>query len=378
LFVLTFTALFSLYLWPTTLAEAHGTMESPVSRIYQCRFVENPENPSSAACRDAVAIGGTQPLYDWNEVNIGDAAGNHRQRIPDGRLCSAGRDKYRGFDQARADWPATQVSAGAPFGFRFLGSAPHQGTIELYITRDGYLPTRPLRWDDLEDTPFLRITEHQPGGAYAATANMPSGKSGRHLIYAIWQRSDSPEAFYSCSDVEFGGAGRIPQTAPEPTGQEPTRLEPTHSSRPTQPSEPPGVGRTSEAQGYDGHDTSQHAAEPSMPAAPAEPVVPGAAAEWQPNVAYTSGAQASFGGRLYQCRQAHTSLPGWEPTNTPALWLVVSDVAPGQVGNWEPQVQYEVGAMVVYNGRSYLCQQAHISLPGWDPESTPALWQPTS
>ncbi len=113
LFVVTFTALFSLYLWPTTVAEAHGTMESPLSRIYQCRFVESPENPSSAACRDAVAIGGTQPLYDWNEVNIGDAAGNHRQRIPDGRLCSAGRDKYRGFDQARADWPATQVTAGA-------------------------------------------------------------------------------------------------------------------------------------------------------------------------------------------------------------------------------------------------------------------------
>ncbi|MCL6738766.1 lytic polysaccharide monooxygenase, partial [Streptomyces neyagawaensis] len=26
-------------------------------------------------------------------------------------------------------------------------------------------------------------------------------------LYTVWQRSDSPEAFYSCSDVTFGGTG---------------------------------------------------------------------------------------------------------------------------------------------------------------------------
>ena len=61
--------------------------------------------------------------------------------------------------------------------------------------------------------------------------------------------------------------------------------------------------------------------------------------------------------------RAHTSLPGWEPTNTFALWLVVSDVAPGLVGNWEPQVPHVVRALVVYNGRSCWCRQAHVSLP---------------
>ncbi|MBM7865141.1 hypothetical protein JOD27_008998, partial [Lentzea nigeriaca] len=37
-------------------------------------------------------------------------------------------------------------------------------------------------------------------------------KSGRHIIYSLWQRSDSPEAFYSCSDVQFGGG--VPDTQP--------------------------------------------------------------------------------------------------------------------------------------------------------------------
>src|SRR5215510_1468571 len=83
-------------------AFAHGSMQNPISRTYEC-FLENPEHPTSAACQAAVAIGGTQPLYDWNEVHLLNAAGQSRQLIPDGKLCSAGLDKYKGFDQARAD-----------------------------------------------------------------------------------------------------------------------------------------------------------------------------------------------------------------------------------------------------------------------------------
>ena len=40
---------------------AHGSMETPLSRIYNCRL-ENPESPKSAACRAAVEVGGTQAL----------------------------------------------------------------------------------------------------------------------------------------------------------------------------------------------------------------------------------------------------------------------------------------------------------------------------
>lgn len=59
----------------------------------------------------------------------------------------------------------------------------------------------------MEPAPFLRVVDPSlSGSAYTMTARLPSGKSGRHLIYAIWQRSDSPEAFYSCSDVIFSSA----------------------------------------------------------------------------------------------------------------------------------------------------------------------------
>ncbi|MFE2429963.1 lytic polysaccharide monooxygenase [Streptomyces sp. NPDC059373] len=185
-----------------TPANAHGTMGTPVSRVLTC-YAENPENPTSAACKAAVAAGGTQAFYDWNGVRIGDAAGRHQQLIPDGKLCSAGNDEFKGLDLARADWPATQLSSGQQ-NLAFRVTAQHKGTFALYITDDSYDPSQPLKWSDLESTPFATVTDPTVvNGSYVLPANVPA-KSGRQLIYAIWQRSDSPEAFYSCSDVVFG------------------------------------------------------------------------------------------------------------------------------------------------------------------------------
>ncbi|MER7046228.1 lytic polysaccharide monooxygenase auxiliary activity family 9 protein [Streptomyces jumonjinensis] len=193
-------------------AVAHGSMLDPVSRISAC-FAEGPESPDSAACKALVAAGGTQPLYDWNEVNIGDAAGRHQQIIPDGKLCSVGREKYKGLDAPRADWPSSKLAAGN-HTFRWRATAPHRGTLELYITKDGYDATKPLKWSDLEAQPFVKVTDPRlENGSYVFDGKVPA-KSGRHLVFSILQRSDSPEAFYTCSDVVFGGAGGGTGSAP--------------------------------------------------------------------------------------------------------------------------------------------------------------------
>ncbi|MGW3343770.1 lytic polysaccharide monooxygenase auxiliary activity family 9 protein [Nonomuraea rubra] len=219
-------------------------MSNPPSRTMVC-YSEGPESPRSAACKQAVATGGTQPLYDWNEVNIADAAGRHRQIVPDGKLCSAGRDKYRGFDQARADWPATTMTSGATHTFKYRATAPHKGAFELYITNDSYDPAKPLKWSNLESTPFHTVTNPTvTDGYYTMTAKLPS-RQGRHLIYAIWQRSDSPEAFYSCSDVVFGQSN--PSPAPTPTGTPTATPKPTPTTstpRPTSTATPPPAGGT--------------------------------------------------------------------------------------------------------------------------------------
>ncbi|MFG2625800.1 lytic polysaccharide monooxygenase [Streptomyces sp. NPDC048473] len=206
-------------------AAAHGSLTEPVSRVSAC-FAEGPEHPKSAACVAAVAAGGTQALYDWNGVNIADAAGKHRQLIPDGKLCSAGNDKFKGLDLPRADWPSTKMAAGT-HTFRFRATAPHKGSFELYLTKAGYDPTQPLKWSDLEAEPFATATEPKlESGSYVFDGTVPK-RSGRQLIYTVWQRSDSPEAFYACSDVVFGGASGSGSVGavPAPSASAPTEQE---------------------------------------------------------------------------------------------------------------------------------------------------------
>lgn len=185
---------------------AHGTMEVPESRIYNC-FLNNPENPSDPACAAAKAVGGSQPFYDWNEINQANADGNHRALVPDGQLCAGGRSKYAGMNLARSDWQATPITPNADgtFDFRFRATAPHSTRDWIfYVTRQGYSGSEPLKWDDLFE--FCRHG-NVPVGAdkrYTLTCPLPQ-LTGKHVIFTTWQRNDSTEAFYSCADVVLGG-----------------------------------------------------------------------------------------------------------------------------------------------------------------------------
>ncbi len=187
---------------------AHGTFTEPVSRIYKC-FLENPENPQSDSCREAVAVGGKQALYDWNGVNQGNANDMHMNIVPDGQLCGAGKELFKGLNLARDDWFKNDISPDQDgnIDFIFRATAPHSTKyFDFYITKDGYNPLVPLKWSDLESEPFCSITEVElVNGNYNMNCPFPSGKSGTHVIYNIWQRDDSQEAFYTCIDINIDG-----------------------------------------------------------------------------------------------------------------------------------------------------------------------------
>jgi chitinase len=100
---------------------------------------------------------------------------------------------------------------------------------------------------------------------------------------------------------------------------------------------------------------------------------------WAPGVWYNVGDTVTYNGVTYQAIQAHTSQPGWEPPNVPALWGAVSGptnppgptntptrtpVGPtntptqgGGGGNcwpaWNATAIYTGGAQVSYNGVNY-------------------------
>jgi chitin-binding protein len=245
-------------------ASAHGAPMTPGSRTFLCwqeALTQSGEiKPNNAACAAALAAGGATAYYNWFGVLRADGAGRTRGFIPDGKLCSGNNPTFAGFDLARNDYPVTHLTAGASFQFTYNMWAAHPGSFYTYVTKDGYDPTKPLAWDDLESTPFY--TAVQPpstgqvatlNGKYYWTANLPANKTGRHIIYTVWSRSDSTETFYSCSDVVFdGGRGEVTTgsgsnqtTSPPPVTTTSPPPVTTTSPPPVTTTSPPPVTTTS-------------------------------------------------------------------------------------------------------------------------------------
>ena len=190
----------------TPSANAHGYMLVPLSRVYACAQ-GNIEKPSNAACKAAIDLAGTQAFYTWMGVNQANANGQHQNVVPDGKLCSGNNSMYRGLDLDRNDWQTTSIApdANGQFEFQFKATAAH-ATKDwlLYVTRDGWSPTQTLKWSDLDLFCQLGNTPLQTNNIYKLQCKLPQ-RTGRQLIYAVWQRSDSAEAFYTCVDVSFNG-----------------------------------------------------------------------------------------------------------------------------------------------------------------------------
>jgi predicted carbohydrate-binding protein with CBM5 and CBM33 domain len=209
-------------------ASAHGAMQIPGSRTFLC-YEDGLTStgqiiPNNPACAAAIAQSGPTPLYNWFAVGNPTANGGKEGVIPDGKLCSGNSPYYdfSGFDLARSDWPVTHLTSGATIEIHYNKWAAHPGTFSLYVTRDGWDPSQPLTWADLESVPFSTVTDPpsvgNPGSIdsyYYWDATLPANKTGYHIIYSIWARSDSTETFYGCSDVVFdGGDGQVTGIGP--------------------------------------------------------------------------------------------------------------------------------------------------------------------
>ncbi|SEE67419.1 chitin-binding protein [Streptomyces sp. 3213] len=193
-----------LTVWAAGPAQAHGAPTYPVSRVYAC----SPDGGSAAgtaACKAAVAANG-QPFTFWDNIRVPNVNGRDRQLIPDGKLCSGGLSDYKGLDLARADFPSTRLTPGAKLTMTYASTIAHTGTFKLYLTKAGYDPSKPLTWSELPTQPFAEVKDPPlTGGAYRIRATLPTGRTGRQLIYTIWQNSSTEDTYYSCSDVVFPG-----------------------------------------------------------------------------------------------------------------------------------------------------------------------------
>jgi chitin-binding protein len=197
--------------------------------------------------------------------------------------CSAGLPQFAVLDDESRNWPATSV--GTRVDFSWVLTARHATSTWQYFVGGRLVAS----FDD---------GGRQPNATVTHSVDL-SGFTGRQKILAVWNIADTANAFYNCIDVNVGGSGGGGGSTPAPTQ--------TSSPAPTtapQPTAAPTATATA---------TSTSTSAPTATAT--------GRGAWRTFKAYRIGDVVSFDGVRYRCRQSHTSLPGWEPSLTLALWL---------------------------------------------------------
>ena len=90
---------------------------------------------------------------------------------------------------------------------------------------------------------------------------------------------------------------------------------------------------------------------------------------WKAGIAYSAGYKAQHNGRLWRCRQAHTSQEEWEPENVPALWEEICETHDGTLADpipYEGNMALVSGKYYSQDGVTYLCNRDTVN-PVYNP-----------
>jgi chitin-binding protein len=238
-------------LLPAPPADAHGTPTTPISRSAACAGSGvgpgGGTRTGTAACRAARGANG-RAFGAFDNIRIANVAGNDRRIVPDGELCSGGLAAFRGLDLARDDFPATRVGGGQTLKIKYRTTIPHEGSFRIYLTRPGYDPLEKLAWADLGSKPLAEVKDPpMRDGAYAMSARLPE-RTGRHLLYVVWQNTSTPDTYYSCSDLIFpAAAAATAKPAPATSAARATAKPAATSAAPPAAAEPESEAESEES-----------------------------------------------------------------------------------------------------------------------------------
>ncbi|MGR8010360.1 lytic polysaccharide monooxygenase auxiliary activity family 9 protein [Streptomyces hypolithicus] len=173
-------------------ATSHGYTDSPISRQKLCA------NGTVTGCGN----------IQYEPQSVEGPKGFPASGPADGKICAGGNGGFAQLDDPRGGtgWPATSVSAGQGYGFRWQFTARYRTTdFRYYITKNGWDSSKPLTRAALESQPFMTVPYggQQPPATLTHQGAMPTQKTGRHIILAVWSVADTTNAFYACSDVRF-------------------------------------------------------------------------------------------------------------------------------------------------------------------------------
>ncbi len=194
-------------------AYAHGFVEKPASRAALCSLSYGALNSS---CGNV--------MYEPQSL---EAPKGFPQDGPvDGKIASAG-GKFEGIlDQQSVNrWFKNTITGGTnTFTWKYTQSHA-TSKWHYYITKKGWDPNKPLTRADLE---LIGTVEHDGTEAstnLTHTINVPTDRSGYHVILAVWDVSNTSNAFYNVIDVNLVNNGDVDKEAPtQPNGLQATKV----------------------------------------------------------------------------------------------------------------------------------------------------------
>ncbi|MDP4097243.1 lytic polysaccharide monooxygenase [Paenibacillus sp. P96] len=318
---------------------AHGYVNSPTSR--------------ALLCQQKVNTNCGQVQYEPQSI---EAKGNFPTGGPaDGQITGGGIFPEL-FEQTANRWSKVNMTGG-PNTFNWTLTAAHATTEwKYYITKKGWNSNKPIARSDLELFCSFNDGGARPAFSVSHTCNVPTDRSGYYVILGVWEIADTGNAFYQAIDVNLSNDG----TGGGSDTQAPTAPSNLRSTAATSSSIVLAWNASTDNVGVTGYtiyrdttpvgsvagtltsytvtglsaDTQYTFTVKAVDAADNESAASNAATattsdpsteapDWAPNTTYNVNDLVTYNGVVYQCRQAHTSLDGWEPSTTPALWTEV-------------------------------------------------------
>ncbi|WP_280433618.1 lytic polysaccharide monooxygenase auxiliary activity family 9 protein [Nocardia brasiliensis] len=148
---------------PAGPANAHGYISSPASRQAQCAQNQLPCGP-----------------IKWEPQSVEGPKGQ--------RNCSAGDRRWADLDDDSKPWKVHQVGSTVTFTWTF--TARHRTTNYEY-------------WIGNTKVADISGNNRPPGATETHTVNLGSF-TGKQKLRSVWNIADTPNAFYSCVDLQIG------------------------------------------------------------------------------------------------------------------------------------------------------------------------------
>ncbi|KAF0865957.1 N-acetylglucosamine-binding protein GbpA [Pseudomonas sp. LD120] len=206
-------------------ASAHGYIESPKSRSMLCGQPGGYINtncgniayePQSAEYIGRPNEGGIKHFPSDAQACTGDFT----QCGPaNGTIAAGGLMRFSEInEQSATRWVKNTIKPG-PQTFTWKYTAGHATRYwQFYITKKDWNPNQPLTRDSFElkpllDQPWPALDTPAPAqGTTQHTVNIPSDRSGYHVLLATWKVHDTDATFYSVIDLNIDNGTTIPSS----------------------------------------------------------------------------------------------------------------------------------------------------------------------